>query len=152
MCFFWRSGVGKGCFELNSTTVEFLPRLDQARCQVHRGDTAIGPYFWQVGAALNSIRVEFLPRFDRGKCSVDRRGTATGQSRHSWQVFFFPCYYYYYFFWGGGGRGRGGRGRGALNSTMVEFIPRLYRGRYPADRKDTAIGQSRHFWQVGPDQ
>ena len=65
---------------------------------------------------------------------------------------FFPLLLLLLLFLGGGGSGRGGRGRGALNSTMVEFIPRLYRGRYPADRKDTAIGQSRHFWQVGPDQ
>ena len=48
---------------------------------------------------------------------------------------------FFYFYLAGGREGRCGE---ALNSTRVEFIPRLYRGRYPADRRDTAIGQSRH--------
>ena len=42
-CGFSGGGMG-GCFELNSTTVEFLPRLDQGRCPMYRGDIAIGPY------------------------------------------------------------------------------------------------------------
>ena len=77
--------------------------------------------------------MEFLLWLDRGKCSVDRGGTVIDQSRHSWHFFTLILFF-------GGGVGGGG----ALNSTWVEFIPRLYQGRYPADRKDTAIGQSRH--------
>ena len=65
---------------------------------------------------------------------MDRRGTLASLVIPDKFLFSFT----FTDFFSGGGSG------GALNSTREEFIPHLYRRRYPADRKDTVIGQSRH--------